>query len=161
MLFRSRSSRDEDEDQEEGSHAVHSFYVRISQITAMVCLLAGKKRARGAGRYRRKVHDQPAISYSHRSQHELRCASCWSLGKKDCPLLMSLELTSQQALQLAAAFRCIAERMRAAHGASEIRMRSCETASRIAFLCTYLIAEQKEPFPSLGNAFQRAIFAAR
>jgi hypothetical protein len=72
---------------------------------------------------------------------------------------MSLQLTSQEALQLAAAFRCTADRMRAAHGASPIRTQICATASRIALLRAHLIAEREEPSPSPSNAFQRAIFA--
>ena len=73
---------------------------------------------------------------------------------------MPLELTSKEALQLAAAFACTADRMRAAGEASEVRRNICETASRIAFLRAHLIASREEPFPPLGDALPRAIFAA-
>ena len=73
---------------------------------------------------------------------------------------MSLELTSQEALQLPAAFTCTADRMRAAGEASEVRRNICETASRIAFLRAHLIASREESFPPLGEALPRAIFAA-
>ena len=72
---------------------------------------------------------------------------------------MSLELTSQEALQLAAAFACTADRMRAAGEASEVRRNICETASRIAFIRARLIASREEPFPRLGDALPRAIAA--
>lgn len=73
---------------------------------------------------------------------------------------MSLELTSQEALQLAAAFACTADRMRAGGEALEVRRKICETASRIAFLRAHLIARGEEPFPPPGEARPRAIFAA-
>ena len=73
---------------------------------------------------------------------------------------MSLELTSQEALELAARFACTADRMRAAGEVSEVRRKICETASRIAFLRAHLIADREELFPPLGDALPRAIFAA-
>ena len=78
--------------------------------------------------------------------------------EKGCPPAMLVDLTSQEAFQLAAAYARTADRMRAAHGASEIRLQICETASRIAFLRAHRIAEREELFPSLGDTFERVIF---
>ena len=67
-------------------------------------------------------------------------------------------LTSQNALELTAAFAFTADRMRAARGASEIRANICEIASRIAFLRAQSIARREELMP-LGDTFRRATFA--
>ena len=72
---------------------------------------------------------------------------------------MSLELTSQEALQLAAAFACTADRMRAAGEASEVRRKICETASRIAFLRAHLIVSREELLPLVSDALPRPVFA--
>jgi len=72
---------------------------------------------------------------------------------------MSLELTSREALQLAAAFAYAAERMRAAEAGSEIRAKICESASRIALLRAHQLAKREEPYPPLSHAFPLVIFA--
>jgi hypothetical protein len=71
---------------------------------------------------------------------------------------MSLQLTSQEALELTAAFAFTADRMRSAQGSFEIRASICETASRVAFLRAHLIAGREELFPVLGGTFRRAAF---
>ena len=82
------------------------------------------------------------------------------MAREDYRLLMSLELTSQEALELAARFACTADQMRAAGEVSEVRRKICETASRIAFLRAHLIARREELVPAPGAALPRAIVAA-
>lgn len=72
---------------------------------------------------------------------------------------MSLQLTSQEALVLTAAFAFTADRMRAAEGLFETRASICDAASRVAFLKAHLIAKREEVFPVLGDTFRRAAFA--
>ena len=72
---------------------------------------------------------------------------------------MSLQLTSHEALTLTATFAFTADRMRTSDEAFEIRMKICETASRIAFLQAHRIARREELLPSVGGRFRHAIFA--
>ena len=104
--------------------------------------------------------DWPTLPYSHRNQHWVNIAKLLVGTGKGLASLMSLELTSQEALQLAAALACTADRLRAAGEASEVRQKICQTASRIAFLRAHLIASREELFPPPGDALQPAIFAA-
>ena len=122
--------------------------------------LTSKERCRGSGQIDQEL--TVLLTAAPRAQtHAVRVhsqAAGWH--EKGLASLMSLELTSQEALQLAAAFACTADRMRAAGEASEVRQKICETASRIAFLRAHLIASREELFSSPGDALQLAVFAA-
>lgn len=73
--------------------------------------------------------------------------------------LMSSELTSQEALRLTATFAFTADRMRMTDETFAVRAKICETASRVAFLQAYRIAQREEVFPRRGDTFRRAIFS--
>jgi len=68
-------------------------------------------------------------------------------------------LSSQQALELTAAFTRIAERMRAGDADFQTRANMCEMASRIAFLKAGILAREEEMRPLFGQIFRRAAFA--
>ena len=71
-----------------------------------------------------------------------------------------LQLTAQQALQLAADFLHTADYMRAANTPdSQTRAKLLESASRVAFLRAHAIARQEEVRPVFGEGFRRAAFA--
>jgi hypothetical protein len=70
-----------------------------------------------------------------------------------------LPLTSSEALVLTANFALTADRMRAGDSACDLRVRLCETASRIAFLRAQLLAKSEEVQPVFGGLFRRAAFA--
>jgi hypothetical protein len=67
-------------------------------------------------------------------------------------------LSSQQALELTAAFAQMAERMRAGDAEFQARADMCEIASRVAFLKARLLAKDEELRPMLGQIFRRAAF---
>jgi hypothetical protein len=72
-----------------------------------------------------------------------------------------LQLTAQQALQLAADFALTADYVRAADATdSQARAKFLETASRAAFLRAHAIARQEEVRPILGESIRRATFAS-
>jgi len=70
---------------------------------------------------------------------------------------MSL-LTSHDALALTANFALTADRMRAADSGLHLRAKLCETACRIAFLRSQLLAKSEEIQPMFGELFRRAAF---
>jgi hypothetical protein len=71
-----------------------------------------------------------------------------------------LQLTAQQALQLAADFALTADYVRAENATdSQSRAKFLETASRAAFLRAHAIARQEEVRPVFGEGIRRAAFA--
>lgn len=71
-----------------------------------------------------------------------------------------LQLTAQQALQLAADFALTADYVRAGDATdSQTRAKLLETASRVAFLRAHTIARQEQVCPVLGEGMRRATFA--